>query len=36
VFLFLPHETVRPAFFREKPELDFGTGGNGNSLKGLS
>lgn len=34
--LLRPQERVRPAFFKEKAEDDFGTGGMGMSLKGLS
>lgn len=34
--LFLPHDKVRPAVLRLKAEVDFGTGGKGMSLKGLS
>lgn len=31
-----PQDRVRPAFFKENADADFGTGGNGISLKGLS
>lgn len=32
----LPHDSERPAALREKVEEDFGIGGTGMSLKGLS
>jgi hypothetical protein len=34
--LFRPQDRVRPAVFRLKVEVDFGTGGKGMSLNGLS
>jgi len=36
VGLFRPQDRVRPAFLREKADADFGIGGTGISLKGLS